>query len=85
MKISNDSSIVVITTVNEMEDSIFVIDLDQYFLDDKLLDNNLSWENSKVKFFSIFNLPNIRTKQIRLIDDITDFLQNKHQLHQQFQ
>jgi ADP-ribose pyrophosphatase YjhB (NUDIX family) len=60
-----------------------VVNLNHYFLDDRLLDNNLSWENSKVKFFSIFKLPNIRTKQIRLIDNITDFLQNKHQFHQQ--
>ncbi len=55
--------------------------LDEYFFEDKLLDNNLSWENSKVKFFSIYDLPNIRTKQSKLISKIIDFLQSKNQLH----
>lgn len=58
-----------------------VKDLDEYFLDEKLLYNNLSWENSKVKFFSIYNLPRIRIKQEQLIDKIIDFLQNKNQFH----
>jgi ADP-ribose pyrophosphatase YjhB (NUDIX family) len=55
--------------------------LDEYFFEEKLLDNLLSWENSKVKFFSIYDLPNIKTKQTQLIDKITDFLKNKNQLH----
>ena len=48
--------------------------LDKYFVDDKLLDNYLSWENSKVKFFSINKLPKIRAKQERLIKDIVAYL-----------
>ncbi len=55
--------------------------LDEYFLDDKLYDNFLSWENSKVKFFDIKELPAIKKKQNNLIEDIKDFLQNKHQSH----
>ena len=55
--------------------------LESYFVKDKLIKKNLSWENSKVKFFSITNLPEIKEKQIKLIDKISDFLQNKHQLH----
>ncbi|WP_428023587.1 NUDIX domain-containing protein [Arcobacter sp.] len=61
-----------------------VSNLDSYFLDEKLLDNNLSWENSKVKFFSIYKLPKIRAKQVKLISKITDFLRNKHQLRLQY-
>ena len=58
-----------------------VKDIENYFLDDKLYDNYLSWENSKVKFFDINELPIIRKKQIQLIEDIKDFLQNKNQSH----
>jgi len=58
-----------------------VKDIENYFLDDKLYDNYLSWENSKVKFFDINKLPIIRKKQIQLIEDIKDFLQNKNQSH----
>ena len=54
-------------------------DLDKYFIDDKLYDNFLSWENSKVKFFDIKELPIIKKKQDSLVKDIKDFLQNKHQ------
>ncbi|QDF28358.1 NUDIX domain-containing protein [Halarcobacter anaerophilus] len=50
-----------------------------YFFEDKLLDNYLSWENSKVKFFDIKKLPNIKKKQKDLIKQIKDFLQNKSQ------
>ena len=62
-----------------------VSNLEEYFIDEKLLDNYLSWENSKVKFFSIYDLPYIREKQIKLISKITDFLRNKHQSHLQSQ
>lgn len=55
--------------------------LSKYFADDKLYDNYLSWENSKVKFFDINNLPNIKKKQDTLIEEIKDFLQSKHQFH----
>jgi ADP-ribose pyrophosphatase YjhB (NUDIX family) len=59
--------------------------IEEYFLEDKLLDNHLSWENSKVKFFSIYDLPKIREKQVKLVSKISDFLQSKHQPHQLYQ
>ena len=58
-----------------------VENLDEYFSQDKLYDSNLSWENSKVKFFNINNLPNIKKKQTKLISDIKGFLENKNQSH----
>ncbi len=54
--------------------------LNHYIIDDKLLSNYLSWENSKVKFFSLDELPKIKSKQQFLIKEIKDFLQSKHQL-----
>jgi len=52
-------------------------DLDKKFVDYKLLSNYLSWENSKVKFFSIDDLPPIKKKQSKLIDEIVLFLKRK--------
>ena len=51
--------------------------LDEMFFEDKLKKNYLSWENSNVKFFSINKLPNIRKKQVTLIQEITNFLKTK--------
>lgn len=56
-------------------------DLDKYFEKDLLKEANLSWENSKVKFFSLDDLPKIKSKQIKLIEDIKDFLKSKSQSH----
>ena len=50
--------------------------LDEMFIDDKLKHTYLSWENSKVKFFSIYELPEVRTKQLNLISEIKNYLQN---------
>lgn len=55
--------------------------LEQYFVDDTLKSSYLSWENSKVKFFSLSNLPRIKNKQITLIKEIKDFLKNKNLHH----
>lgn len=55
--------------------------LNNYIIDDRLLSNYLSWENSKVKFFSLDKLPKIKTKQQFLLKEIKDFLQSKHQHH----
>ena len=55
--------------------------LDTFFVDDTLKKNFLSWENSKVKFFSINNLPRIKNKQETLLREITDFLKNKNLHH----
>ncbi len=55
--------------------------LDKYFTEDRLLDKYLSWENSKVKFFTLNELPEIKKKQKILIYKIKDFLKNKNQFH----
>ena len=55
--------------------------LDTFFVDDTLKKNFLSWENSKVKFFSLNNLPRIKNKQETLLKEITDFLRNKNLHH----
>lgn len=66
----------------EKDIGIWIVDasniegLDEMFFDDKLKSNYLSWENSKVKFFSLDNLPTIRKKQKTLINDIKVFLEN---------
>lgn len=55
--------------------------LDEYFTEEKLHENYLSWENSKVKFFDLEKLPKIKKKQKYLLSEIKDFLQSKHQFH----
>ncbi len=55
--------------------------LEKYFSDDSLKNSCLSWENSKVKFFSLNNLPRIKNKQVTLIKEITDSLRNKNLHH----
>ena len=56
-------------------------EMDKYFNGDVLKSNYLSRENSKVKFFSLNNLSRIKNKQLNLITEIKDFLQNKNQRH----
>lgn len=51
--------------------------LDKYFEKDTLKSKYLSWENSKVKFFSLKELPKIKSKQKKLISNIKDFLESK--------
>jgi ADP-ribose pyrophosphatase YjhB (NUDIX family) len=55
--------------------------LNKYFDGDTLKNNYLSWENSKVKFFSLNNLPRIKSKQLTLMKEIKDFLKNKNLHH----
>lgn len=55
--------------------------IDEYFYDYKLKENFLSWENSKVKFFSLDDLPKIKKKQTRLLEEIKDFLKSKNLHH----
>lgn len=43
--------------------------------------NYLSWENSKVKFFSLSALPALKKKQVKLINEIKDFLESKSLSH----
>lgn len=54
---------------------------DELFNDYKLNSNFLSWENSKVKFFSLDDLPPLKKKQINLINEIKDFLKSKSLSH----
>lgn len=55
--------------------------LDQMFVEYKLKSNHLSWENSKVKYFSLDDLPPIKKKQVTLIKEIKDFLKSKNLHH----
>lgn len=56
-------------------------DMENYFVGDKLVERYLSWENSKVKYFDLDNLPKIKTKQKKLVKLVRDFLRNKNQFH----
>lgn len=58
-----------------------VDNIDKYFEKDKLKPEYLSWENSDVKFFSIYKLPKIKNKQKDLIKNIKDFLKSKSLYH----
>jgi ADP-ribose pyrophosphatase YjhB (NUDIX family) len=51
--------------------------IEEMFIDDKLKNNYLSWENTKVKFFSLTELPEIKEKQVTLVHEIKDSLLNK--------
>ncbi len=54
---------------------------EKYFINNTLKSNYLSWENSSVKFFSIDELPPLKSKQKKLIKEIKDFLKSKIQFH----
>lgn len=58
-----------------------VDNLDEMFFEYKLKENHLSWENAKVKFFSIYDLPLIKKKQEKLISKIKDSLKNTNPHH----
>jgi len=51
-----------------------ISDIEQYFQDDILFDRYLSSENSMVKFFDIKNLPLIKKKQYKIIENISEYL-----------
>ena len=59
---------------------IFLVNFDKikkinvFFMNGKLYNRYLSWENSEVKFFDIKNLPTIKKKQKKLLKDITRYL-----------
>ncbi len=58
-----------------------VLNINSFFYNDTLYKYLLSWENSKVKFFDIDDLPRIKKKQKKLIKEVKDFLRNKHRSH----
>lgn len=62
-------------------DSKKIENFESFFRDDSLFEYLLSWENSKVRFFDINELPAIKKKQKKLLSEIKDFLQNKNQFH----
>lgn len=49
--------------------------IDSYFEENQLYPKYLSWENSKVKFFSIEQLPKIKKKQKLMVLEIINYLQ----------
>lgn len=53
----------------------------KYFENNRLKGEYLSWENTKVEFFSIKKLPKIKSKQKELIKQIKDFLGSKSLFH----
>ncbi|RBQ32165.1 NUDIX hydrolase [Arcobacter sp. FW59] len=55
--------------------------INKYFEKDILKKEYLSWENSKVKFFSLKKLPKIKKKQENLIKNIKGFLESKSLYH----
>jgi len=48
--------------------------INRYFSLNKLYSKYLSWENSNVTFFDINSLPEIKKKQIKLVEDVVLFL-----------
>ena len=52
--------------------------IDSFFIDDILESKYLSWENQKVKFFNIEQLPLIKQKQSKLIIEVINFLKSKN-------
>ena len=64
-----------------IENGAVIENIEKYFTNDTLKEQYLSWENSKVKFFSLNNLPKIKKKQQDLINEIKDFLKSKNLHH----
>jgi 8-oxo-dGTP pyrophosphatase MutT (NUDIX family) len=52
----------------------YIKDLDKYFIGDTLMEHYLSWENSKVKFFDIKELPLVKKKQNKIVKKIISIL-----------
>jgi len=48
--------------------------INSYFENDKLHRHCLSWENTKVEFFDINNIPEIKKKQYRIMNKIIQYL-----------
>lgn len=61
--------------------SLNIENMDRYFNGNTLKSEYLSWENSKVKFFSLKKLPKIKSMQKKLVSEIKDFLESKNLFH----
>ena len=59
----------------------YLKNLNKYFYEDKLLNNFLSWENQKIIFFALDNLPKIKNKQTFIIASIKDYFESIDQPH----
>jgi len=51
--------------------------ISKYFHHDTLNERYLSWENTEAKFFDIKELPKIKTKQDKLVQEIVDYLKRR--------
>jgi 8-oxo-dGTP pyrophosphatase MutT (NUDIX family) len=67
--------------INDLKDiGIYLVDannisnINDFFVNNKLISSYLSWENTQVGFFDITKLPKIKKKQINLIGDIVQYL-----------
>lgn len=54
-----------------------VKDIDKYFVNDHLIEHYISWENSEVRFFNIDNLPSIKKKQYKMVNNIIRYLKKE--------
>jgi len=66
--------------VNETKDiGIYLVNyknikkIDHHFIDEKLLDHFLCWENSEVKFFDIENIKDVKKKQKNIVEEIIKY------------
>lgn len=73
--------------INDQKDiGIFLVNykyikkIDHLFINEKLLDHFLCWENSQVKFFDIQELPDIKKKQKDIVQDIVQHFMEKTNL-----
>lgn len=66
--------------VNETKDiGIYLVNyknikkINHHFIDEKLLDHFLCWENSEVKFFDIENIKDVKKKQKNIMEEIIKY------------
>ncbi len=66
----NENKNIGIYLVNEKN----ISNIESFFINDKLVESHLSWENIQAKFFDITKLPQIKKKQINLMGEIIQYL-----------
>ena len=66
--------------INETKDiGIFLVNyknvkkIEHHFINEKLLDHFLCWENSEVKFFNLKNMAEIKKKQKDIVEEIIKY------------
>jgi len=66
---------------NEKDIGVYLVNynniknIDKYFDNEMLKKEYLNWENSKITFFDINDLPTIKQKQYKMVDNIIQYLQ----------